>query len=582
MEEILAQDKEKFERTRDLVLLFHKTFNTMRVFTPDHPSWRKFQGDLAHKFEDYLDTHGQLAIDVEESRMLFQGLPVYDEKTKRHSLTFMLYTDGVREIIFDAGLSPDELKEIIDTFIENSRIPEEEQDIVCLLWEKNFPHFQYVTVDDLPDAETVALMSEIKKDTSQDEALPPQIVLSPEDQDRFESEKQSTMQKSSRIAYLSEMREQFEQPGSRGEMEFHDLEATEALKELIEREYVFDPNQEMATFLLEILHKDEMGKKYDHYAHLSKNFFEKVLSLSQFTAASQFLKGLDDLADEIRSKSPDQAERIDTSLTEMSSRKNIESLVRTINEGVPFSPEEFYEFLLMLKPIAIDPLCDLLGRIGSQQITTYIYKGLERLAVGHEHLLAQKVRDVPPQVARGLLTVIGNIGDTRIVAYLKSHTLERDSKLRYDTIQTLRRIGGEESNKVFIELLRDHDPDIRIAASRSLDFSCALTAGGVVLEMVSQKNFKKRSFAEKKAMLEYLGASRLEESLPVLKRLLQRRAFYARQRNSDTRVSAALGLGKFGSEEAFDALREHVKTRDHRVRETCMNILRKAGALTTS
>ena len=582
MEETFAQDKEKFEQTRDLVLLFHKTFNTMRVFTPDHPSWRKFQRDLANKFEDYLETYGQLAVDVEESRLLSQGSPIYEEKTKRHSLTFMLYTDGVREIIFEAGLPPEEIQEIIDTFIENSRTPEEERDIVCLLWERNFPHFQYITVEDLPDAETAALMSELKKETSLEDVQPSQVTFSAQDHDIFESEKSASMRRTSRIAYLTHLREQFEQPDSQMTMGFHDLKETGELKELIDKEYIFDPNQEMASFLLEILHKEETGQKYDHYAQLSENFLEKILSLSQFGAASQFLRGLNELADTIRAASSDQAGRIDVSLAEMSSRKNIESLERVINEGLPFPPEEFYEFLLMLKPIAIDPLCDLLGRIGNPQISTYILKSLERLAVGHENILAQKVRDVPTQAARGLLTILSNIGSHKIVPYLKPHALERNSDLRYDTIQTLRKIGGVEANNVFIELLNDHDLDIRSAAARSLDFSCELSGGEAVFKLALHKTFQKRSFLEKKALLEYLGASRWEGGFPLLRKFLKRKTLFRSQRNTDTRVCAALGLGKLGSEEAVEVLGEHVKTRNSRVREMCTNILRKAEKLKPS
>ena len=579
MEETLTHNKEKFEQTRDLVLLFHKTFNTMRVFTSDHPSWQKFQRDLSNRFDDYLDTYGQLSITVEESRLLSLGSPIYDEKMKRHSLTFMLYADGVREIVFEAGLLPAEIQEIIDTFIENARVPEEERDIVCLLWEKNFPHFQYITVDDLPDAETTALMSELKKEASHEESLPPQVTLSSQDQDRFENEKSDSMRKSSRVAYLTHLREQFEQSESQATMEFHNLKATEELKELIDREYVFDPNEEMASFLLEILHKEEMGTRYDHYADLSENFMEKILSLSQFNVASQFLKGLHDLADTVRIKMPEQAERIDVSLVKMSSRKKIEALERVINAGMPFPPEEFYEFLLMLKPIAIDPLCDLLGRIDSPQVKTYILKGLEQLGQGHEHILAQKLRDVPTQVAKGLLTGIGNLKNSKVVPYLKPHVLEKDSSLRYDTIQTLRKIGGEEANTVFLELFNDPDPDIRSAAARSLDFSAKLTAGNAVLGMVVQKNFKKRTFIEKKALLEYLGTSKLEEGLFELIRLLKTRDWLFPRRNTDTRVCAALGLGKFGTEEAYDALREYLKTRNVRVREACTSVLRSAGAL---
>lgn len=579
MEGSISEDKICLERTKELVLLLHKTFNTMRIFPPDHPSWRKFQKDLADTFEAYLDMYGELALKIEESQLFSQGSVIYEEKMKRHSLTFMLHIDGVREIVFEAGLASEELQGFIDTLIENSRLPEEERDIVCLLWERNFPHIHYFTVEDLPDPETAALMSELMKGAKADQELPPKLALTSQDQGRYERGKIASLEKMSRVAYLAQWRERFEQPESEMTFAFDDQRETNELLELVEKESAFDPNREMAHFLLEILHKEGMSEKHGHYVRLSDNFLEKLLSLAEFAVAGQFLRGLMELAEALRPQSPEQAERIDGPVRRMSSREKIEGLERVINEGLPFDPEDLYQFLLLLEPRAIDPLCDLLGRIGSPQMRSCIFKGLERLAREHQHILAQKVRDAPPGVARGLLTIVGNIGDRKIVPYLKPHALERNSKLRYDTIHALRKIGGEEANAVFIQLLDDPDPDIRTAAARSLDLSGELTAGRSVLTMTRQKNFKKRSFIEKKALLEYLGGSRMEEGLPLLRRLLKRGSWLFPRRNTDTRVCAALGLGKFGSQEAFDALREQIRSRNPLVRETCTAILRGAGEL---
>lgn len=519
------EDKRKIDQTKELVQLLNKTFNTMRIFAPDHPSWKKFKRDIIAKFGVYLETYEVLTIEIEESRLLSHGVPVFEEETKRHSLTFMLYTDGVRELLFEAGLPPDEIQAVIDTFIENSRIPEEERDIVCLLWEKNFPHIHYVTVEDLPDPETVALIAEMTKETPFEEMLPESVSLNAEDQQRFEEEKEVSYRKVSRAAYLAHLKEQFEETEDQTAIALSEQPEAKELLDLIEREYEFNPHEEMAHFLLEVLHKEETDKKYDHYAHLAENFYEKIVSFSDFSAATKFMGGLYDLADSIRSETPAQAERIDASLREMSNREKIEGLERVINEGMPFKPEDFYEYILLLKSNAIDPLCDLLGRIGSPQIKTYIYKGFEQIARGNEHILGQKLKEVPVEVARGLLNLIGNMRVRKVISYIKPIAMERSSKLRYDAIQALRKIGGKEANAIFIDLLNDSDSDIRRTAARSIDLNCELTHAPAVLHMVLQKNFIKRPVVEKKALLEYLGASKLEEGLPILKKLLRKRVF---------------------------------------------------------
>ena len=579
MQNDALEDKRRIDHTRDVVQVLNKTFNTMRIFTPDHPSWAKFKRDIVRKFEEYLDAYGELAIGIEESKLQFRGVPVFEEETKRHSLTFMLYTDGVREFVFEAGLPPAEIQDVIDTFIENSRIPEEERDIVCLLWEKNFPHVHYVTVEDLPDPETAALIAEMTQEMPFEEMLPSRIELHAQDQERVEEGKRASYRKVSRAAYLAHLKEQFEQPEGQTAIAISDQPEAKEVLDLIEKEYVFNPNEEMAHFLLEVLHKEETDKKYDQYAHLSENFYEKIITFSDFRAASQFLEGLNELSDSLRIQSPVQAERIDDSLREMSSREKIEGLERVINEGMPFKSEDFYEYLLLLRPNAIDPLCDLLGRIGSPQIKTYIYKALEQLARGHEQILGQKLREVPVEVERGLINLIGNMRARKVISHLKPIALERSSPLRYDTIQTLRKIGGKEANALFIELLNDPDSDIRSAAARSIDLDCELTHAAAVLNMVVQRDFEKRSMIEKKALLEYVGSSMSEEGFPVLAKLLRKKSLFSRHRATETRICAAFGLSKYSSKEAYTVLREQINTRNPRVRETCKSILRGAGEL---
>jgi HEAT repeat protein len=155
--------------------------------------------------------------------------------------------------------------------------------------------------------------------------------------------------------------------------------------------------------------------------------------------------------------------------------------------------------------------------------------------------------------------------------------MDRDSELRFDALQALRKIGGKEANAIFIDLLNDADADVRAAAARNIDLDGELTSMETILKMIEQKNFEKRSMVEKKALLEYLGASRSEDGLEALKKLLKRRSLFFRQRATETRICAAYGLEKCATEEALEALREQSRARNRRVRETCLAILYGMG-----
>ncbi len=568
-------NRPKVEQTRELVQLLNRTFNTMRLFAPDHPSWGRFQRDLISGLQAYLDVHGELALEVEESRLLSEGVSILEEKANRHSLTFMLYTDGVRQLLFECGMPPEEIQGIMDAFIENARIPEEERDVVCLLWEHDFFHLHFIAVEDLPDAETAALLGEMARPSSDQEMLPRTITLTKEDQERFEQGKKTMFRKMSRASYLASLRDQFDQPENQSAITLNQEREAKELIELVEKECTFNPNQEMADFLLEMLHKEEMGKTYEDHARLSEDFVQKTLSFSDFKSAVNFLRGLNKLADSLRGHAPEEAERIDASLRNMSSREKIAELKTVIHEGMPFPPQDLYDFILLLRPSAIDPLCDLLGQTVSPQVRTSICRGLEKIAAGHEQILALKLQDVAPDVARELLNLLGIMKPEKTVPYLRPFAYDRDCPMRLDVIHALGRIGGSEVSKIAIDLLNDPNTDVREAAVRSIDLGCEATAAGVAIQLIKQKNFSSRPMVEKKVLLEYLGASKLEEGLPILLSLLKKRSLWSRGRTLETRICAAYGLGRLGTEEALEALRKQRGKANPQLDQICAAILRR-------
>lgn len=106
-----------------------------------------------------------------------------------------------------------------------------------------------------------------------------------------------------------------------------------------------------------------------------------------------------------------------------------------------------------------------------------------------------------------------------------------------------------------------------------------------VLKMASAKTFKRKSFTEKRGFLEALGKSGTKKALIFLKKLLEKRSFFDRKL-IESRLGAVSGLEKMGLEEAADILRQGLKSRNNKIRETCRDALetysrrerREAGA----
>ncbi len=141
------------QSVRDLLLCLHRVFSAVRMYHPRHPALLESFERLYRCVDSFLEIEDSLALQLTESEILYQGLPVYQESEKRGSLLFMLFNDGIRELCFEAGLSHEEIREFVEALKTNTGLPQEERDIVGLFWARGFHHIQYLAVEEIPDQE---------------------------------------------------------------------------------------------------------------------------------------------------------------------------------------------------------------------------------------------------------------------------------------------------------------------------------------------------------------------------------------------------------------------------------------------
>jgi hypothetical protein len=89
--------------------------------------------------------------------LFFDGKPIYESTETRESLAFLLYKDGVREIRFLRGLEDQEILDLLDVLRRGEQASRLEDDIVTLLWQKEFAHISYYATDEFMESNAVPL-----------------------------------------------------------------------------------------------------------------------------------------------------------------------------------------------------------------------------------------------------------------------------------------------------------------------------------------------------------------------------------------------------------------------------------------
>jgi hypothetical protein len=143
---------EELASVGDLIRTLLKAIKAFRLYESNNPMLTKQVEELTTKFTNHLDHYQSLNVQVGEYKLFFDGKPVYENTDMKESLAFLLYKDGLREIRFLKGLEHQEICDFLDVLRRNEQASRLEDDVVTLLWERDFAHISYVATDEFNES----------------------------------------------------------------------------------------------------------------------------------------------------------------------------------------------------------------------------------------------------------------------------------------------------------------------------------------------------------------------------------------------------------------------------------------------
>ncbi len=162
----VAPTQDELNQVRQVIQLLHRAYQAFEFYPLNHPTVQQFSQQLFDHMKRFFRYREMLELRLDRFQVIYSGQMVFEDETINSNFVYLLFSDGIRKLIFDAGLDSDEYLRFFHVLHRSSRQRSSFEDTITLLWEQQFKHIRYFLVEDLtemyvPDLQ--ALYHEMKK-----------------------------------------------------------------------------------------------------------------------------------------------------------------------------------------------------------------------------------------------------------------------------------------------------------------------------------------------------------------------------------------------------------------------------------
>jgi len=533
--------EEKVRSTKALIQTFLQTLKAFRLYEADHPILSKFLERLRKDFDQYFAAFDSFSLQIGEHRLHYRGNIVYESQDVKESLAFLFFKDGIRELQFSRGLEFEEIINFLNIVRKSDFLNRMEDDLVTLLWEKDFSHISFTTVDEFLEG-GANFVPATEEDLIKGSEYTGSFDETP--QEKVDEGEEKSVQ-----APVTEGLERVINPAP-GQSLVQVCQLTPEESEVIHR----DARQEeqadyiyvLINNLIEILL--HLGEDVDAYENMISYFdrvIEYLLDQKEVGKAVALLKSLNETMESIMMKDK-QIFAIQRILQKASSARYIELLGKTMREKGEAKAEAILHYFRFLTKQAVEPLCLLLGELESGKWRKMICDKVVEVSQGEIQPLSTFLSDPNPLMVSQVLYMLGKIGNPATVKYLGELVTHEDLKVREETLQIVDRFG-EKGKDLIKKFLMDPASGIRAKAALLLARSAKGEAVRLLTEIILSEDFYKRDYREKVSFFRALGETRSEEVIPILEKIVKKRTWFQGEKWNEMRQCATNTLKMLGA-----------------------------------
>ncbi len=561
-----VETDEELLLARDLVSFFIKTFKAIRFYPPDNPTIKGFRDQLIKKFQHFLNKYPSFFLQIGEFSLSFKDRILYENRDPKSSLAFLLYKDGLRELRFVKGLEEWEVQGLMEVIKGSEHLNEMEDDLVTLMWEKDFVHISYLATDEFLEDTPILIPQNVEQFRSKLIFKPLAYNVQVDLMDEEEPDLDKLLSQSVSKTLLKDRNVYFLTPNEL------DLLRSEVEHE-VDPAFVFN----VADILFEILGLEKEKGPFQAAANLLLKILDGLLTLGEFQKASELLKRLYILIKTYDLKDW-QVESIHQLIESAGDEVRIERIGKSLERETGIRLEDVNEYLILLQQNSVKPLIKLLGELKNSKTRRVVCDALSEIGKNAIELFTPFMDDRRWYLVRNITYILGRIGKEKALPHLQKAFNHEELRVRREAVQSLGLIGGPKAVSLLIKALVDKDTRIRAMSAINLGKMGRNIGLAALLEVVQSKDFQKKEPAEMKAFLDAIGMVGSNEALPVLQQMLEQKSLFGLGKRDDIRFGVANALAMIGTSEARAILEQGRNSKDESIRNACQQAFRTIPA----
>jgi len=579
-DQVLALD---VKRVADWIQALVRALKAYRMYLPNNPTLHKFQSDLEARTWSCLKEIGDIVLEVQQFDLLFEDYSVYHNAAKEESLAFRFFTDGVQQITFKEGLEPQELRGFIEVLKRATDATQGQDDVVTLLWERDFRHILYVNtpLEDLIEAgRSAGAYADEEEEGPIGGGMPWPVGVDAAEEEvvgEVPSGDEPAAERSDDWSPKATLMPSWDE--SVGvQFELKEDEAKN-LSEAIRLEEERPLLAEVLEIVAAILSSEEEPTSFLESASAFQKFIEMALEEGDLQRANQLLSRLRSIAakkaethDEFRGL----AEQV---IREIGRPSFLGQIAPVLNAHPELDPALLTNFLIQIGPTSAGAICDLLGQVNHMRHRRALCEALAISCKDDVDVLISRLGDSRWYVIRNIVYVLGRIAHQGVERALDRALHHEDVRVRKEAVRALGNIESPTSRAFLVSAFRDQDAGVRMQAALTLAQRRDDRAMQSLWSAIQTPEFARRDQNERKVFFEALGKSGSDILVGRLSEMLTKGGLF-RGGNDEERMNAALALAWLGSPAAVGVLNREISSKREPVRravEAALETVRSAA-----
>lgn len=543
----------------ELLQTFSKALRARQLYLPNNPVYLKAIDNLRDAFRPIWDASDDLVLDIGDTDIRWEGSVVYSQATRSESIAWLLFKDGVRTLTFLTGAERTEIIGLLDV-LQRARTlqPDDNDDLLTLLWERDFQTIRYTFTELLVDSGTVS--------------FPESGDIHPAPVDPGQVTRRVAEDAPPRVA--TARAEDFDTS-----VYFLADDEVEFLREEIKREYTQDLRVNVLAMLFDLLESQPYSTVRAEILTIIESFVPYLLSAGDFRSVAMVLREARTVLGRVGDLLPEHRRALEGLPHRLSDEAALGQLLAALDAArLPPTREDLAELFREQQVSALPTLLAWFTRITAPLVKEIVEESMHRLATAHPPQLVEAIQSPDPVVAAEAIRLVARFQLQQAVAAL-GHTIGHiEPALRLAAVHALATIGTPHALSALERAVEDDDREVRLAAVRAFTQRGHRGALGRIEAAVQGRLGRESDLTERMALFEAYGTLAGAQAVPVLDGMLHAKAFMRFKEDPETRACAAMALGRVATAEARSSLERAAADKEPLVKNAVSRALRQRPA----